>query len=620
MKKQLLFFALLGLGHFTFGQEDSTRTIELSNITIHENRFEIPFPEASRNISITTAQDIRRAPARSIPGILSYVPGVDIRQRGPFGAQADIGIRGGSFEQTLVLVNGVKMSDPQTGHHALSLPIPVESIDRIEVLKGPAARVFGQNAFSGAVNFITKIPEEKSLRMGAYAGDFGLYGLSTSLALPGSKFKQYISLSREASNGYRHNTDFETNNVFYQAEIAALGGEFNLLGGITDRKFGANGFYANPTFTEQYEEVTTAMASVSYHGHAGAFTLKPRLYWRNNHDDYLFFRSAPSEYRNDHFTNVFGFEVNSSVENPLGETGFGIETRTERISGDWEREGVSSKSNLDGFHREKIGIYIEHKFKALNNKLHITPGVFVNSYTDFGLNSFPGIDIGYSLAPELRIYGNVGSSYRVPTFYDQYYESAVERGNPDLQPETAVSYEGGIRFLKRGAAVEINYFNFNADQLIDWALDESGVWNAMNITDVATQGVETSVDIDFSQWTGADFPVYRLFMSYNFIDSNLKNTENTNTRYTLENLRDQLIIGVDHKLIWQIDHALRARMIKRVDEPHYWLLDAKVYWNAPAFQVFVEGSNLTNTEYSEVMTPMPGRWVRGGITYKLKLR
>src|SRR5690606_19208878 len=138
---------------------------------------------------------------------------------------------------------------------------------------------------------------------------------------------------------------------------------------------------------------------------------------RNNHDDYFFVRENPSSYRNDHFTNVFGAEANLAFENALGETGLGVELRSEMIAGDWERGGVKSKSNLDGFHREKAGLYVEHKFSSADKSLHITPGIFISSYTDFGVNYFPGIDVGYSPAKNLRLYANVGRSYRVPTFY-----------------------------------------------------------------------------------------------------------------------------------------------------------------------------------------------------------
>jgi vitamin B12 transporter len=617
MRNAVLMSVFLLAAVIAKAQEDSLRTIEMTNVTIHENRFEIPFAEASRNISIIDSEDIKRIAARSLPEILSYVPGVDIRQRGPFGAQADISIRGGSFEQTLILINGIKMSDPQTGHHSLSLPINIHNIDRVEVLKGPGARIFGQNAFNGAVNFITKIPEEQAVYVNFYAGNFGLLGISASLSLPHNEYKQYISLSRDISNGYRYNTDFQINNLFYQSELNAFGGQFNILGGIVDRKFGANGYYASLQYEDQYEEVTTSLLSIGYSRQIENLSIKPRIYWRRNQDDYLFFRNNPSVYRNNHFTNVWGAEVNSSYQSILGETGFGFEVRSERIMGDWERGGEATKSNLHGFHREKAGLYVEHKLKLLNKTLHITPGAFVSGYSDFGINAFPGLDIGYSPVSVLRFYGNVGKSFRIPTFYDQYYRSPVEIGNPDLDPETAVSYEGGVRYFNKGVSWEVNYFHQRADQIIDWVMEED-IWYSRNFSDVMTQGAEFSMNLNLNEITGNKSFIDHLLISYNHINSSITKPEGIVSKYALDNLQDQLIFGFRHKIIKGLSNNLRTRMVNRVNQSSYWLWDAKLNYDFKSLNVFSEISNIADVDYVEVMTPMPGRWFRIGANYKFK--
>lgn len=603
-----------------FSQNDSLKTIEMEGLIIRENRFEIPFAESSRNISVVEKEEIQRSIAQSIPEILSFIPGIDIRQRGPLGAQADISIRGGSFEQTLILINGIKMADPQTGHHSLNLPLHMDNIERIEALKGPGARIFGQNAFNGAVNFITRVPKDKALYLSAHGGDFGLYGVLAAVSLPDSDYKQYLSLSRDAATGYRHNTDFEINNLFYQAEWDVHNGQVNIIGGIADRRFGANGFYASPAYTEQYEEVTTGFISTGYSGNLGSILFKPRVYWRNNHDDYFISRENPSSYRNDHFTNVFGAETNLSFESALGETGLGIELRSEMIAGDWERGGVKSKSNLDGFHREKMGVYAEHKFALLDKSLHITPGIFISSYTDFGINHFPGVDVGYSPVKNFRLYANVGRSYRVPTFYDQYYVSATEEGNPNLKPETAVSYEAGFRYTFNGIAIESNYFRQNATQIIDWVMnEEEDKWRAENFSDILTEGVETSININFAESIGDEFFINHIFLSFNHIDSEHRLEADILSRYALENLQNQFIAGLNHKLLKRLTNTARVRMNKRVNKPSYWVWDLKLSYELKGFNIFTEATNLFNAEYEEVMTPMPGRWFRAGASYKFLL-
>ncbi len=600
---------------------DSTRTVELQNLVIQANRLNMSFRESSRNINIITRKDIERIPARSVPEVLSYIPGVDIRQRGPLGVQSDISIRGGSFEQTLILVNGIKLSDPQTGHHAMNVPISLSNIDQIEVLKGPGARIYGQNAFSGAVNFITKVPDKKFAGLQLYGGQNGLFGGNIDLSLPG-KFGNYLSISRDVSDGYRHNTDFKINNIFYQSSLDLMGGKLEILGGLTDRKFGANGFYANPDYTEQYEEVTTSLVSVGYRKKIKNFTMAPRMYWRRNKDNYFFVRDQPEIYENLHFTNVGAMEVNTSWVNSLGESGMGIEYRYESILGDWVRNGEKMKSNLNGYSRQNFGIFLEHQFNIL--KLDIIPGVYINYYSVFGWNAFPGIDLGYNISPTLRIYGNIGRTYRIPTFYDMYYQSPAEQGNPDLNPEEAISLEMGIRFMNPSIHAELNGFYQHANELIDWVAmpqpDSTFIWTASNFSNIRRSGIEIACELDMENILNKHFFITNIQISYNFINSDLQDRELT-SRYVLENLRHQMILGVDHKIFWQIHHHFKARFNHRESESSYWVLDSRIYWSShKGLTAFMEATNLANTQYTEVMTPMPGRWFRAGLSYQFDFK
>ncbi len=613
MRKGAFFLLYLINGYVSFAQVDTT--IVMNDLVISGNRITIPFSEASRNIQVIPMEEIRHFPIESLPEILTYSPGVDIRQRGPVGVQSDIGIRGGTFEQTLILLNGMKLTDPQTGHHVMNIPVPFDNIGRIEVLKGPGARIYGQNAFAGAVNFITEIPSERQIRFRGYGGSFGSYGGNLSLSLPAGSYRQLISFSTDGSDGYRYNTDYRIYNGFYESEFLTESGKYNLIAGYTDKKFGANGFYASPEYTEQYEEVSTGFAGLSYEKVLNNLTVRPRVYWRWNRDKYLFVRSKPLIYQNLHITNTVNFEVNASYKSRLGITGIGIEFRKEGIAGDWIRGGEESKSNLDGFSRDNFGIFVEQKAK-IGQKFDVTPGVYINWNSDFGWNAFPGIDIGFSVSEDVRIYGNVGRSYRVPTFYEQYYSSPVEQGDPNLKPENAMTYELGVRFMKNGLSAEGNYFFRDGNELIDWVFDNSdSLWRAKNHQNIIANGLEVSVNLDFKRLIPGRFPVYRIFGSYNFINQSLQKNEDLRSRYTLENIRHQIIVGVDHKIFGRLSNSFKARYIDRIENQPYVLIDDRIYYMSQdgKFSLFIEASNITNQQYAEVMTPMPGRWFRGGV-------
>jgi iron complex outermembrane receptor protein len=613
---QLVILFTLFCIHTVHSQVDTT--VVLDDLVISGNRISTPFSEASRNIQVITKEDIRRAPIQSIPEILSYSPGIDIRQRGPMGVQSDIGIRGGTFEQTLILLNGIKLTDPQTGHHIMSLPIPLDNIHQIEILKGPGARIYGQNAFAGAVNFVTKAPEERKIGFRSYAGSFGSLGGNLSISLPTDHSGTYLSFSADKSEGYRHNTDYDILNGFLQHDYQLKNGQLNFMLGLSDRRFGANGFYASPDFTEQYEEVRTSITSLAYETEIGNFKIKPRFYWRNNRDKYLFIRENPGAYQNLHETNTYGLELNSTYQSDLGTTGLGLEYRKEKISGDWVRGGNWSKSNLDGFYRDNLGLYADHRFK-LGSKFDFTPGVYINWYSDFGWNAFPGLDMGYNVNRNIRIYGNVGKSYRVPTFYDQYYRSPVEQGNPDLKPEEALTYEIGLRYLKNGISLEANYFVRDASQLIDWVYDSSdSLWRSQNFQNVMTNGFELAANINLKQLIDAKFPVNHIGISYNYLNQDIQEIEGVQSRYALENIRNQVILSIDMTIIGKLKNSLKMRYIDRLELESYLLIDDRLYYeHSKDLSIFLEATNITDQKYTEVMTLMPGIWIRAGLSLEL---
>ena len=145
--KRVHFFLFLWVTFYAFSQE---KKVELDSIIINSTRISLPFQDNSRTIKVITSDRIKQSATTNIADLLQQVAGVDIRRRGLNGMQSDVYIRGGSFDQTLLLIDGIKVEDVQTGHHTMNMGLPLEVIERIEIIKGPAARVYGQNAFTKA--------------------------------------------------------------------------------------------------------------------------------------------------------------------------------------------------------------------------------------------------------------------------------------------------------------------------------------------------------------------------------------------------------------------------------------------------------------------------------------
>jgi iron complex outermembrane receptor protein len=210
-QSKLLIIAVLIL-HLNLFSQEKKEVQALDTILIKSTRIDLPFKENSRTINIITSKDIKNSAATNVADLLQQVAGVDIRRRGTAGSQADLYMRGGGFDQTLLLIDGMKMDDAQTGHHTMNAALPIEVIERIEIIKGPAARVFGQNAFTGAINIVTKSTLENTTSLNIEAGSFGQLNGSVTV---GKEFENAAIIAHVGiltSDGYRHNSDYENKN------------------------------------------------------------------------------------------------------------------------------------------------------------------------------------------------------------------------------------------------------------------------------------------------------------------------------------------------------------------------------------------------------------------------
>lgn len=576
----------------------------LTEVTISENRIESKIHSTGRNVLVWSKKDLQASVGQTPNDWLGFTPGVDIRQRGPVGVQADIGIRGGSFDQTLVLLNGMKLSDPQTGHHLMNLPITNEAIEQIEVVKGGASRMYGINALTGSVNFITKVPESNMVYGGGFGGDFGLYGLHAGVTLHHSKLGQHLSYARTGSDGYKPNTDFTQNQLFYQATYQQKNGKLHLIGGLTTRDFGAAGFYvANST---EYEQTQTAFGGIQYEWKWRSWKVKPQVYYRYNDDAYVFKRENPSFFRNQHYSHTLSAELHVSYTSALGVTGFGADTRSEELA----------SNNLGAQTRNISGFFIEHRLALFQQRLLITPGMYATFYTGNQQALFPGIDASYRIYKHWVLFASADKGMRLPTFTDMYYKGPNNIGNPELKAEEAISTEAGLRYANVNWAASASVFRRQSDNLIDWARKEAAQkWQPLNLNEVIYSGFDVAIRKSFRGI------LQQTMLGYTFIDAHFNLPEQYTSRYTLTHIRHQVIGSLRFNWFKKCYQTLVVRHINRTAMTDYTLIDTKVSYDWAGFSVYVDISNILNTKYMEAgYVTMPGTWTKIGFNFKLNYR
>lgn len=618
-------------------EPDSTSLkLQLSEITVSGQRTPLPFSQTGRIISVVPRSEIVSSPAQNLQDVLEYLPNVDVRQRGANGVQADLSIRGGTTDQTLVLLNGVNFNDPQTGHYSLNLPLEPDAVERVEVVEGGASRVLGPNAFAGAVNFITTAADTFSLRSLLSGGDFGYFKGSLSAHLPVGNTRHFLSVGKSRSDGYMPATDFETVNLFYHAKARLGGLQIEWQGGRAEREYGAANFYG-VRYTNQFEQTQTWFASLKATA-GNRLTFAPLFYWRRNSDHYILERSDPAMYQNFHRTDVAGVNLSQSLSWALGQSSWGADFRIEHLASSALGHPVRYPQRVKGhpgiyyhkgYTRRNWSLYVEHNFTY--GSLSVSAGVMSNYLSELGeWSTFPGMDFQYRLSDRLRYYGSVSASLRLPTFTDLYYQGRENVGNPLLKPEKSLSWETGFKWYTPGLQGHIAYFERRGRNLIDWIWYESDQkWHTENLTRVNTRGATFAARIDPRQWMGSRFFVHSLSATYSYTTLS-KEESDAVSYYLLDNLKHKADFSLSHqifqrvsaqwRLSWQdrngsyLQYDSETRLASPRSYRPFVLLDARVVWKKGAIELFAEATNLLNTIYYDLGNiSQPPRWAKTGI-------
>lgn len=619
---------------------------DLDEIEVSAQRAPVTYSQVARIISVIEKDQIDAAPVNSLQDLLEYALSVDIRQRGTHGVQADVSVRGGSFDQTLILLNGINLSDPQTGHHNFNLPVSFKSIKRIEVLEGPAARVYGPNAFAGAINIVTEPSDNDALGIDLSYGEHQLRDINLSANKQLGKLSNYLAFNNKASDGYIENTDFETYNLFYHGRLKTDAGRLDMQAGFSNKAFGANSFYT-PAYPNQFEETKTTFASVKFDtGNKVHFT--PALYWRRHQDRFELFRDEPASWykgHNYHMTDVLGTSLNSCFTNALGKTAFGAEFRSENIWSNVLGEPMEEPIDVPGedgqqftnsHSRTTVSFFGEHTFYI--GQLTVSGGAMANWISDLNYewNIYPGVDLSYQVSDPVKLYASFNSSLRMPTFTDLYYNGPTNKGNPSLKPERSTTIEGGVKWNTDFLHLQTGYYHRVGKDLIDWVREsENFLWETRNLTEISSNGIEFIASLDVPAMIGQPFFIRKINTNYAYNSLN-KAQSDFLSNYVLDNLKHKLVLSVDHQIWKNLQASWNFRFQDRngsyaqfedkahvgeADYESFWLTDLKVYWKTERLQLSCSVANLFDQQYVDLGNiAQPGRWISFGLNYQIELK
>ncbi|MBQ9652097.1 MAG: TonB-dependent receptor [Prevotella sp.] len=632
-------------------ESDDDGTITLSEVEVTATRAPLTSGQAVRMVTVLTREDIQAAPVQSVNDLLKYAAGVDVRQRGPIGAQTDVSIRGGTQEQITVLLNGINIGDPQTGHNAFDFPVDISDIVRIEVLEGPAGRAYGTSSLLGAINIVTSRGygstevrgDENSDRPTTYnlrleGGSFGYLSAAGRISLSPSALSSSLSASYTRSDGYNRskagnlNADYSGGKVFYQGGWSDEHLRLNWHAGLSTKGYGSNTFYS-AKFDEQFERTTKLYTALQGETRGTWFHFQPSLYWNRSHDRFELIRGSEENVKyNYHRTDVFGLNLNSWFDWALGRTALGAEFRNEDIISGNLGEPLQTPKHIhgtdrdytQGLNRTNLSLHLEHNI--LLDRLNISAGFIAvkNSQSEMPIKLYPGIDASLQLARNLKLYASYNTSLRMPSFTELYYSVGGHKADKHLKPEELSSIEAGLKLNAPAITASASIFYNHCKNMIDWSLDvndHTQTWQSVNHTKVNTIGVEAGTTLDLPRLIRGQQVLRRLTLSYCYMNQDKKLEENLQSQYSLEYLRHKLVARLLLSPIRNVDLSLCYRFQDRTgsytsvegaveDYRPYSLFDARLSWQQPRFEVYGEVNNLFNkrdyVDYGNV--PQPGTW------------
>lgn len=633
--------------------EDDSGYTAIGDVEVLGTRVPLTESQAPRMVTVLHAADITAAAVHSINDLLEYAVGVDVRQRGEMGVQTDISVRGGTFDQITVLLNGINISSPHTGHLSADFPVSMDDIERIEVVEGPAARVFGTSAFTGVINIVTS--SAKSRGTGTVGGSVnlrgGAYGYAgadarVSISSPRNNssagaWMSSLSGGYSRSDGATPNSDFTNTHLFYQGQYTCqkwrIGGQF----GYSYKPYGANTFYGASS-TDQWESNERLMAAIKGETVIGALHIAPQVYWNRWYDHYQWHRGVTPGGENYHQVDVVGGAVNSWIDWSLGKTSFGIEVRSDGI---WStnlgkalatdeyrdtkgHDGGSQRQYTCHDTRTNTSAFLEHDI--LLQQLTISLGLLANhnSGLDSKVRIYPGIDMSYRVTDDVKLFASWNMALRMPTYTDMYYSGKNIEGTSSLKPEKTNDIAVGAKFRPQGWDIQGQLFYSHKTDMIDWVVyaDEAAstpqtdwIYRSGNFS-LDNVGIEAEASWLPREILGETFPLRRISASYAYISEDISYARAIMlSKYAQEYLRHKVVLKADGRIWRNLTMSLSWRWQDRigVGNAPYALLDARLSWSERNWSVYADCTNLLDKEYYDYsIVRQPGRWLKAGLSLK----
>ena len=572
---------------------------ELEPIVVRQSSYGSAGLQGGPVSGVVTSEDIQYMAVNTPEDMLNYL-GVDVQARGPYGVKSDISINASTFQQVLILVNGVPVKDSQTSHHDLDLYFNLSDVEKVELIPAAASAKYGPGGPGGAINFVLKKAGKDSARNYISAAGGNNYTAEQKLGLTYDLFKakNRFSFSNSSSGGSRYDTDFRTDTFFNSSTWELGDSAIYLDGGYNEKEFGAYDFYTPARGYPSKEWTNTKFIDARAVLKSGRATFEPRFNFRQHQDKFMLDITRPSLYLNHHTTNTY--QAGSRLSVPFGKNDLGL-------GADYGQEHIRS-NNLGSHIRGHWDAYLDPTFElSASTSLNLTARV--DSYTTFDEEWTGALSLKHIIDERNDVYATIGRTIRVPTFTELYYSDPTTAGDANLKPESALNLETGLgRKFSDALKGSLSFFVRSEKDTIDYtkltAADPKFI--ARNIAKATTQGINT-----FLKWDANKSASFDIRYIYN---NKRRNNNGQIFKYGINYLKHMIDFGIDNKFSIG-ENRVDFIMKKKPGRRDWVLVNDRVSFDVKKdVELFAEVYNLFNAEFQEIEgIPEQGRLFKAGV-------
>lgn len=572
--------------HYCYGAEELS-SASLSSITVTATRYSSDISNVPQSVTIISSDEIKKSPAKSIGELINTTTGINLESYGGAGSQQNIGIRGSTNAQVLILIDGKRLNNSISGGYDLSsLPVTLENIDRIEILRGESSALYSSNAMAGVINIITKQVNKHSTTLGLSGGSFNTLKGYIATQDKSDNTAYSVSYSNESSDGYRQNS--KLNNNIYNATVkyglAPLQNIEMSLNHI-NKTIQVPGSLTFPT-TNGLQNNNNTNIGLKYHNTPISWLNITAVYTHGNNVM--------------HYADSFSNDIHQLLANDLEAQADAYLSDTNILNAGIAINDDRSNSTAIGAHGYTTsGIFVQDSVNY--GQLKGNAGLRYDNNSLFGSQVSPKAGILYELTQTWQLKATVGKGYRAPTLNDLYWPNAAGvKGNPSLTPETSTDYDYGIVYSNDNSRLNITLFNRDVSNLIQWVPDAFFVFSPQNIGKANISGVEAEYSLKISDSAN-------LRASY----TNTVPKDTISNKYLTNIDMQKISLGIDFlsffDSIVSITGVYQNRIISspapdQVITKDWTVINTKISKNIGSSKIYLQINNLFNAKYES----MPG--------------